>query len=429
MLRLVAAIQANEFGRKVLILMSGTALGQMAAALLSPVLTRLYSPEDFGKLSILMMVVAVLSVFTTLSFEFAIPVPPKDGDARALVGLALSLTISVSAVVAVVIVSFPQLLNALHLDSTLETLLIPISLAFAGGFAILNYWSIRQSAFHAISISKGVLGFSIVGIQILLGLVLANTSWGLLAGYVLGQFVALTCLFLLSKARPNFAALSLQGLYNTATQYRRFALVGTPAELTNRIGAQAPIFLIAQFYTPVEVGWLALTNRILQAPVMLISQSVAQAYTNEFSKLLRESDYGKMLPLFWRITHSQLIIAVVLFLPIGLISPFIFPTLFGSEWAVSGWFAAALAAAFAIQYVANCTGDTPYLIERQDLQMAREVVRLVLIGGTLWFIGSSGGSIYNAIVGLSIALGSFYLVYWLTTWYALDRFVGSKTAK
>ncbi len=50
------SLQEEKFIRSAVLLMTGTAAGQAIVILLSPVLTRLYSPSDFG----------ILAVYTSL---------------------------------------------------------------------------------------------------------------------------------------------------------------------------------------------------------------------------------------------------------------------------------------------------------------------------------------------------------------------------
>ena len=67
----------SEFSRNVLTLVTGTTLAQAIPVLISPILTRLYSPEDFGVYAIYFSVLMITSVVATGKYEMAI-VLPKD---------------------------------------------------------------------------------------------------------------------------------------------------------------------------------------------------------------------------------------------------------------------------------------------------------------------------------------------------------------
>ncbi len=57
--RLGAKLAKGSFSHNVLLMFIGTAIGQMGSVILSPALTRIYSPEEFGVLGIYMMVLSV----------------------------------------------------------------------------------------------------------------------------------------------------------------------------------------------------------------------------------------------------------------------------------------------------------------------------------------------------------------------------------
>ena len=80
---------------KVMTLAGGTALAQLIGVAASPILTRLYTPADYGVLAALNSLVGFLVIPATMRYQLAITVAAEDRQARALLGVSL-----VSAVVA-----------------------------------------------------------------------------------------------------------------------------------------------------------------------------------------------------------------------------------------------------------------------------------------------------------------------------------------
>ena len=60
-------LRASTFFRNVATLVSGSALAQLVGLACAPILTRLYTPEDFGLLGIFMAVSAVAATIATLT--------------------------------------------------------------------------------------------------------------------------------------------------------------------------------------------------------------------------------------------------------------------------------------------------------------------------------------------------------------------------
>src|SRR5215218_6476741 len=79
--------QINPRGRnvrRVMMLTGSAAVGQGLVVAVSPILTRLYHPDDFGVLALFMSVIYVLMVVGALHYEAAIFVP-EDHDTAAAV--------------------------------------------------------------------------------------------------------------------------------------------------------------------------------------------------------------------------------------------------------------------------------------------------------------------------------------------------------
>src|SRR5256885_405341 len=90
----------TAFARSVLTLASGTAAAQALLALSLPVLTRLYTPADYGALAVFSSTITVLLVLASLRFELAIPLPESDEDAASLLALSFLVLAGIAGAVA-----------------------------------------------------------------------------------------------------------------------------------------------------------------------------------------------------------------------------------------------------------------------------------------------------------------------------------------
>ena len=79
----------SSFAKDVLKLTGGTVVAQAIALGFLPILTRIYSPEDFGILTLYIAISGILVVFATLRFEAAIMLPASDRHAADLVALVV----------------------------------------------------------------------------------------------------------------------------------------------------------------------------------------------------------------------------------------------------------------------------------------------------------------------------------------------------
>ena len=81
----------SEFGKNVVTLMTGTTIAQILPVALTPVLTRLFSPEEFGAFAFFASIISILLVFSSGRYEQAIVLPKEDKDAINILGLCFSL--------------------------------------------------------------------------------------------------------------------------------------------------------------------------------------------------------------------------------------------------------------------------------------------------------------------------------------------------
>ena len=104
----------NSFIRSVSVLVGGTATAQVIAILASPILTRLYSTEDFCLLAVYGSIIGIVGVIASLRYELAIPIAETDKEAASLVYLSGIILITVSIITGIVFYAFSsQLLGVL----------------------------------------------------------------------------------------------------------------------------------------------------------------------------------------------------------------------------------------------------------------------------------------------------------------------------
>src|SRR3990172_2772668 len=75
--RIRLVLPRGGFARSVAVLAGGTTLAQVISILVSPALTRLYTPEDFGALAVYISILSMLLVVASWSYELAIALPEE----------------------------------------------------------------------------------------------------------------------------------------------------------------------------------------------------------------------------------------------------------------------------------------------------------------------------------------------------------------
>ena len=83
----------NDFAKNIVTLLTGTTAAQIIPFALSPILTRLYSPDDFGVLALFFSICSILSVVAAGRYELSIVIPEKDEEAANIVALSIFVSV------------------------------------------------------------------------------------------------------------------------------------------------------------------------------------------------------------------------------------------------------------------------------------------------------------------------------------------------
>jgi O-antigen/teichoic acid export membrane protein len=389
------------FVRHVVTLASGTAIAQLLFVLAMPVLTRLYTPSDYGTLAVYSSTLTVLLVLASLRYEAAIPLPEEEEVAGSLLALTLIVLAAMTVLVALLVWlagdAFVARANVAALRPYLW--LIPVGLLGAGTYQALSYWAIRRRAFGRIARTKLSQGIGQVVAQVGLGLVKAGAP-GLLVGDVIGRVAGGGGLAILAFRDRPFARVTGASLRAAAGRYRRFPLLTTWSGLLNIGSLQLPSILFAASFGATAAGLYALSYKMLVLPTMLVGQTVGQVFLARAATLSRESERLRLLT--ERTALALFACGLPVFGAVALGGPQLFATAMGSQWEQAGRYAQTLAPWFAVWLVSNPLSGLLSVREWQVSALAFTAFEFALRLGAL-LIGTSRGSPMLAVTLLSVS--------------------------
>lgn len=424
--RVRGTIPQGGLSRGVLTLVAGTGLAQLIVILSSPVLTRLYSPADYGVFAVAISVLSLLLTITCLRYEFAIPLPEDDVAAANVLALCLVVALCLSSVAAVVLwMAGGSLLTFLGAPALGPyVMLIPLGQLGGGAVGALTFWAVRTRRFADIAAMRLTQSAVLVAAQVGLGLLGAGPP-GLLVGDVSGRIAGSNRLAVAGwrSHASSFRQVSRAGMVAVARRYRRFPILSSPSALLNTLANQAPLLLLVALYSAPVGGQYALADRLCSLPLTLIAGAVAQVFVAESAQLAREQP--EELRRLYRSTTLSL--ARTAFFPAVLLAvtaPFLAGPIFGSNWQQAGLYVAILAPMYYLTFVTTATGDVLSVLERQDLHLGRELLRFGFLASPIVVAAALGLPPVWAIVLLSVMGCVNYALYGLFSWRAIEVNVG-----
>lgn len=361
------------------ILASGTVIAQVIGICIFPLLTRFYSPEDFGILAVYASVLAIFAIIVTLRYQLAIPIAEKDDDALCLVLLCLIINIIITTICTIFIYSYGSniliLLGASNLSPYIW--LIPLGMFFSGVYQTLNYWAIRVGDFKNIARSK-VWQVSVMGAVQLFGYKFGIAS--LIVGQAIGQSAGSTTL---AKSIYKFKKkdiLSHDKLKEQAVKYRRYPLFDTWAALANTCGSQLPPLLFTAFFGPAVGGYYLLAHRMVSTPITVIGQAVGDVFISQAAEAWRNNELNI---LFEKIVNKLIMISMPLVIFLMIASPVLFETIFGESWQEAGEYARYLAIWLGMVLVCSPLSTLYLVLEKQKqgmiFQFSMTIVRIFVV--------------------------------------------------
>ncbi len=362
--------RVSTFGRNVAVLAGGAMLSQALYVAITPLLTRLYSPEHFGVWSVFAALIAVLAVPLCLRYDWAIPLPKEDGEAADLFAFSMAAAFALCAMLALAMVLWGDRLFALHPNLAL---LAPYRWLFLVGAlagaidSSATAWAVRRRRYQAMARATVAQNVGAGVLQIGLG-VLGFLNTGLLSGETFRQF-AHTVVSLAGDGRDllrYWRALTIFRLRCAALRYARFSAASIGASLANIIGINALPLAATILYGAAEAGWLALGMRIVATPAGLISNATMNVLWGEASNLVH-SDPARYRLLFHD-TARKLVWAGAGIGVLGLISPLLAVFVFGGEnWRMAGWAALILGPGMAASFVGALSQLNVLRLQRWNL--------------------------------------------------------------
>ena len=146
----------SEFVKNTLTLTLGTSIDQFLPLLFYPVLSRIFTPNDFGLLATITSITAILTVVSTGKYEFSILIADTKQDAADIVGLIILLSASFSVLAFILfsilgrsIVEWTN--NPLLQKWILVAPLIAFSIVI---YNCYNEWCVRNKYFVSLSWNK-----------------------------------------------------------------------------------------------------------------------------------------------------------------------------------------------------------------------------------------------------------------------------------
>lgn len=397
-------------------LVLGAGFAQFLPFILSPFLTRLYPPAEFGQYGFFLAFATLGGVLVTAKYELAIILPPTDGEAKDLLWLCLILTHSVILPIGVLW----AMASFLFGEASIRTLGLPdirvgLLVLYATGIQqTLSYWQNRHKRYKILAAGRIVQSLFTIG----LALMFRGRLWGengLVLGYSLGVVASASLLGVIAQVKDQVFRFTTcwPNIRQSAIRHRRFPGITMPHAFVDAMQSNLVLYFIGFYYTNAAVGLYSFSFRMLKVPLALIGSAVSQVFYRDAAALfLREGNIGKQ-------TKDTMIllglIAFPIFLPIIFFGPHTFGLIFGTKWIEAGLVLQIIAPWIFMNFILSPVTQVPLILGKQKEWFIITFIENTLIVLVIAGSGRFHFSTRNMFICLSITncLYTLGMIGWL----------------
>lgn len=252
----------------------GTAIGQGLILVATPFLVRIYEPEEFGALALLITISNIGIASGSARYDLAVPVA-SDDEVPALARLAVLLSVCLGILSGIVVGASAASVfdNQAVLSMGGAPIVAGLCFFLAATYQLAGSVMLQRNAIRMLSITRALQGAIFVALA-------AFKDCGLLLALALSYAPGIIILFpvlLSDRGGPDMKAV--------ASKYRRFALFGLPGTLLDVVGYSLCIWVVLTVFGPSQSGELSQMQRLIGAPLMLASMSLGQILLKQAADL------------------------------------------------------------------------------------------------------------------------------------------------
>ncbi len=413
----------SEFSRNVFTLVSGTAIAQFISIAASLIISRLYTPDDFGVFTIFISIASLISLLLAGRYELAINLPKSDNEGLNVLGLSIKLNLIISFFLFILSLLLFFIFDHFITDSNLLKkwlIFIPFIASFLNISNILQNWLIRKKQFKLISYSKVINSVVNNGTVILLGL-FAFGAWGIFLGNMLGLLALVFFLGVLfyKNYRIDLKLINSKEMKLVAKKYIDLPKSNSFQSILDTFQIQGITYLMAFFFSNTIIGLYAMTLRILQAPLWFIISSITQVFYQKATELFNQGVDIK--PLILETIKKTVVIALVLIIGVMIFGPAAFALIFGEEWREAGIYARILAPWIFLDFVRIPISQVPIIVGKQKKQLSLSLISNLIVILSMLIAGLVLQEIRIGLILLSVfqSIYTIGIVIWI---YSIANF-------
>lgn len=385
-------------------LTGGSVINYIIPIITTPILTRIFTPADYGIWGIFSSIATILTVFVCGGYEYAIVESENEQKRNNVVQLCVGLCTFFNLLL-ILVFFIMRLLGSSLFEIGDLIFLVPLYLLLTGFLSILQNYSNAHEFYKTLAVSQVIAGLSLALFRIILGLLKIEN--GLVYGAILSTLITVVYLFLPSlKGGLSFIShISFNSLRNLLIEFKNYPLFDAPSTFIVYLSNNIPVLLLSNYFGKDLLGGYTMVLQLLLLPMSFIGSNMGRVFFQQIS-----NDKNIITTTSHQVYKISFLLglAIIVFFLLG--GDYLLYWILGHDWSIAGEYALYLSlwSFFTISYAPL---KPIYRVKKkQNVQMIIMLIAFIFQTIYLFVAANTFSNISYVILYYSIVCSIFKIV-------------------
>lgn len=369
-------MRLNKFIGDSFLMILSSGIAQVILIITTPIITRLYSPAEFGEFTIFSNIAMILIPIINARYDLLIVNAKNDRSANIL----SQISFLISLLILLILIPILAISAWLYPNFILDFIFIIIMLFLVSLTNIFTNYLNKERKYKVLSLINVFRAGSMALLQIIFGL-LSLGSLGLIIGFSLSYITGITLGYKTFKKHFNIVR-NKEETKALFLENKNQLVYSTPSILLNSLSFSVVVFFIGILYTNTEVGIYGMAIRVLGIPVTIISLGLSKIFMQQANDYYIER--GNFRNLLLKFSSTLVIVSIILYVPLYLFSEELVNILLGHSWVDAIIVIKIVIPLFVIRLIVSTVSLSVIVLQKQQLELILQA--LFLIGTTVTFV-------------------------------------------
>ncbi|HCY9173974.1 TPA: type 8 capsular polysaccharide synthesis protein Cap8K [Staphylococcus aureus] len=402
-------MRLNKFIGDSFLMILSSGIAQVILIITTPIITRLYSPTEFGEFTIFLNIAMILIPIINARYDLLIVNTKNDRSANIL----SQISFLISLLILLILIPIFAISAWLYPNFILDFIFIIIMLFLVSLTNIFTNYLNKERKYKVLSLINVFRAGSMALLQIIFGL-LALGSLGLIIGFSLSYIAGITLGYKTFKKHFNIVR-DKEETKALFLENKNQLVYSTPSILLNSLSFSVVVFFIGILYTNTEVGIYGMAIRVLGIPVTIISLGLSKIFMQQANDYYIE--HGNFRNLLLKFSSILVIVSIILYVPLYLFSEELVNILLGHSWVDAITVIKIVIPLFVIRLIVSTVSLSVIVLQKQQLELILQA--LFLIGTTVTFVISKmlNLTFLNFVSINTVVLILSYMIFFIALYY------------